>query len=774
MPQPSRDSLPTELRADASTADELQRELLISRGELEAERGRLVSMRGSWSWRVTLPLRIAGRILRRWVGPKSPSESAAQDNSPTPFLVRFAVDIPSVREFAPGQIRFYGWCLGPNDSPPSAFRIRAGRQHFSCRIKIPRPDVLAVLGVPEESLGCGFDAFVDIARGPTQIALEAQFEGIEAWRTIDEFDVIAADEAEGYDAGRWRTYRKWLLQHDQFDGAARDRLAARCAAIQNPITISVLLPAWNTPEPVLRAAIESVRRQVYPHWQLCIADDASPSPHVRGVLAEYSRLDSRIAYCVREEQGNISLATNSALDLATGQWVAFLDHDDELHPAALGCIALEVDAHPEAEMIYSDEDKVDADQRRSAPHLKPEWDAELLVGQNYVCHLVALPRKRMQEIGGLRAGLEGCQDWDLVLRATEANPRARVRHIPRLLYHWRIMVGSTALGPEEKDYVSKRAFRALREHFERTGEPIEDITPIAAGLWRVIRTVPAPAPPVSVIVPTRDKLDLLERCILSLRQHTRYPNFEIVVVDNQSAEPATIAKLREWQEAGIVRVIPYDAPFNYAALHNLVVPQCAGEFVCLLNNDTEVIEPDWLTHLMAQAVREGVGAVGALLLYPDQTIQHAGTILGLGGIGDHRHALEPRYCEGHMGRLRVAHQISAVTGACLVVRKSSYLEAGGMDEENLAVTYNDVDFCLRLIEHGYRNIWTPLAVLIHHESASRGLADTPEKRARFRRELQYMRDRWGERLLHDPAYNPNCTLQHKDGGLAAVPRLEPW
>ncbi len=386
-------------------------------------------------------------------------------------------------------------------------------------------------------------------------------------------------------------------------------------------------------------------------------------------------------------------------------------------------MALEIAAHPDVELIYTDEDKVDVDGRRSSPHFKPDWDPELLVGQNYVCHLVALPRERMRAIGGLRAGFEGCQDWDLVLRATEASPRAKVRHVPRVLYHWRIMVGSTALGPDEKDYVSKRAERALREHFERTAEPIDDIQPVAAGLWRIVRSVPQPEPLVSILIPTRDRIDLLERCVESVRAVTRYSNFEILIVDNQSTDPATVAKLREWHETGHARVVPFDAPFNYSALHNFSVPQCAGELICLLNNDTEAFEPDWLTHMVAQATREGVGAVGAMLLYPDNTIQHAGTILGLGGIGDHRHAREPRYCEGHMGRLRVAHQLSAVTAACMVFRKSVYLQAGGMDERNLEVTYNDVDFCLRLLELG----------LPQHLDAARGALSSRVRVARFRR-----------------------------------------
>ena len=765
--------------------DRLHHEVAESAHHLEVERGRVASMQSSWSWRLTLPLRILARLIRR-LRPISGSSSAATliepsgvaeispHSSPLVFPGRFALDLPSIREFAPGEIRFIGWCLGPGEIPPTALRVRADDKIFPARCDLPRPDVLTGIGAGAKSLRCGFDAFVTLARGPSQITIEGRFPGDTDWQRIDAFEVLAAHDAEGYDNREWRAYREWLKRNDLFDRPARARLAARCAAITNPVTISVLLPTWNTPEKLLRAAIESIRDQVYLHWQLCIVDDASDAGHVRSILAEYAALDPRIVYMIRPERGNISLATNSALELATGDWTTFLDHDDELHPAALSCLALEVAAYPNAELIYTDEDKIDADRRRSSPHFKTDWDPELLVGQNYVCHLAAYPTARLREIGGLRAGFEGCQDWDLVLRATRADATAKVRHIPRVLYHWRIGQGSTALAHDEKDHISERAERALREHFVRTGEPIDDIKLIAAGQWQIVRSVPRPKPLVSIVIPTRDQIDLLERCVESIREKTRYPHFEIVIVDNQSTDPRAVAKLQEWQQSGAVRVMAYDAPFNYSGLHNQAVPQCAGEFICLLNNDTEVIAADWLHHLVAQAMRPGVGAAGAMLLYPDDTIQHAGVILGLGGIGDHRHAREPRYCEGHMGRLRIAHQISAVTAACVVFRKAHFEAAGGLDESNLQVAYNDVDFCLRLLELGYRNIWTPLALLYHHESASRGYEDTIERRNRFRAELDYMRQRWGTRLEHDPAHNPNVTLNHKDDGLAAIPRVEPW
>lgn len=757
---------------------ELGRNLEIATRQIQTERGRVESMRRSLSWRLTLPFRV---LQRAWSGrstappPPAPVTSPAAARAAEPGEVEFQwhLDQPSPDQIHEGQIRFRGWCLDAGGRPFSRLRIHAGADAVESGVHLPRPDVVMLLGLAPASLRCGFDLRVTIPRGSAGVTIEALNERDLRWRTMEVLEVAGAASRGGGD-DEAAPYRAWLAQHDRFDNVARGRLVARCQALATPPRISILMPTWETAELWLRAAIESVRNQAYAHWQLCIADDASTAPHVRRILEEYSRLDARIVHVVRPERGHISAATNRALELADGDWITFLDHDDELHPAALACLALEIAAHPEAELIYTDEDKLDEAGRRSTPYFKPDWNPELIIGQNFVCHLAAYPAARLRALGGLRVGFEGCQDWDLVLRATAARADARVRHIPRVLYHWRMLPESTARDHGVKSYVIAAGERTLREHFTRAGLPATRLDVNASGHWRASYPLPEPAPLVSVLIPTRNQLEHLRRCVDSIRAKTDYPNYEIVVVDNQSDDSATREQLAHWERSGGVRVLPYDAPFNYAALHNFAVPKCRGELICLLNNDTEVISPRWLRELAGHAIRPSVGAVGAMLLYPDDTIQHAGIFVGIGGVAEHPYHREPRDSGGQMSRLLVAQNLSAVTGACLMIRASLYAEAGGLDETNLAIAYNDVDFCLRLVALGYRNVWTPLAVLYHHESVSRGYEDTPEKVARFRREYDYMRQRWAARLDHDPAYNPNLTLQHTDFGLAREPRVDPW
>ena len=744
---------------------DLRRQLAAANVLAETERGRVESMRRSLSWQFTLPFRVLYRALSG-ARPRGPLPSPA-----TPGF-RWHLDQPSTDQVHPGPVRFIGWCLDAADHPVSRIRVRAGADVVESEAGIPRPDVLMMLGVPPTSLRCGFDVRVQIPRDRVEISVEAQFHGDKAWRTIEILRDAAPHLPDDRDGNS--SYLAWIAQNDRFDNAARGRLAARTHALGQPPIISILVPTWETAEPWLRAAIESVRGQAYPHWQLCIADDASAAPHVRAILEEYARSDPRIVFCVRPERGHISAATNSALELARGDWITFLDHDDELHPAALACLALEIAAHPDAELIYTDEDKIDIEGRRSTPYFKPDWNPELIIGQNFVCHLAAYPAERLRALGGMRIGFEGCQDWDLVLRATGARNDARVRHIPRVLYHWRMLPGSTALDHGAKEYVIAAGERTLREHFERIDLPKTLLAVNESGHWRASYPLPDPPPLISILIPTRNQRGHLERCVESVRTKTTYPNFEIIVVDNQSDDPATLELLALWERESTVRVLRYDAPFNYAALHNFAVPKCSGELICMLNNDTEVISPRWLHEMAGHAIRPTTGAVGAMLLYPDGTIQHAGIFVGVGGVADHPFKREPRECRGQMSRLHVTQNLSAVTGACLLVRKALYVEAGGLDERNLAVAYNDVDFCLRLLEIGYRNVWTPLAVLYHHESLSRGYEDTPQKLARLRGEFDYMRARWSAQLDHDPAYNPNLTLERNDFGLSAQPRVERW
>lgn len=552
-------------------------------------------------------------------------------------------------------------------------------------------------------------------------------------------------------------YAEWVRRYDTVDARDLPLLAQRAGSLAVKPLISLILPVYETPERWLRRCLDSVLSQAYPNWELCIADDASSSPHVGRVLREYQARDSRIRVAFRETNGHISEASNTALALARGEFVGLLDHDDELRPHALLEMAQAIAEHPRARLLYSDEDKIDADGRRFQPNFKPGWNPDLLLSQNYVCHFTVIRADLVRATGGFRTGFEGSQDHDLFLRCAARLADDEVHHVSRVLYHWRAVEGSTALARGEKDYASAAGARAVAEHV-RAIDSAARVEELPHGHYRVRWSLPDPAPRVSIIVPTRDRADLLRACVDSVTRLTRYPDFELVVVDNRSSEPDALAYLASLRAEGRARILSYDAPFNYSALNNWAVAQCDGAVLCLLNNDVEAIEAGWLEEMVVHALRPGVGAVGAMLFYPDDTIQHAGVILGLGGIANHafvgRAAGDPGYC----ARAWATQNLSAVTGACLVVRRDAFAQVGGLDER-LQVAFNDIDFCLRLRQAGYRNVWTPFAKLYHHESASRGSDADAQKRARFLGEVRLMEERWGRILEDDPAYNPNLSLE---------------
>ncbi len=525
------------------------------------------------------------------------------------------------------------------------------------------------------------------------------------------------------------------------------------------------MPTYNTPAPLLCEAIDSVLSQIYPHWQLCIADDASTAPHVREILTEYAQGDSRIRLVLREENGHISAATNSAFGTAEGDWIALLDHDDILRPHALAEVALEIERHPDAELIYSDEDKLDMRGRRYDAYFKPDFSRELFRSQNYLNHLTVHRAANIRAVGGWRKGFEGSQDYDINLRILERIDQCRIRHIPKILYHWRAVEGSTATAGGEKNYAYDAGLRALREHAERLKLPAVVEPAPDTPFYRMHFSVPRPAPLVSLIIPTRDKVELLRGCIDSIRRKTTYAAYEIIVVDNGSVEPATLAYFEEIARLDNVRILSWDKPFNYSAINNHAVSEANGEIVGLVNNDIEVISPDWLTEMVSWAAQEDIGCVGAKLYYADDTVQHAGVVLGIGGVAGHSHKHYPRVHRGYFSRLKVLQNLSAVTAACLIVRKDVYESVGGLNEVDLTVAFNDVDFCLRVREAGYANVWTPYAELYHLESVSRGVEDSVEKQERFRKEVNFMMNRWGSALTTDPAYSANLTLLREDFSL---------
>lgn len=549
-------------------------------------------------------------------------------------------------------------------------------------------------------------------------------------------------------------YQLWLQKHRTSEEDLERLRAAQATWRYRPL-VSVVMPVYDVEQVWLERAIESILAQVYPNWELCIADDASTAPHVQETIRRFAARDGRIRTARLPQNLGIGGASNAALALATGQFVALLDHDDELEPEALYEVVKLLQAYPEADMIYSDEDKLAPDGRRVAPFFKPDWSPDMFRSHMYTCHLGVYRKSLVDQIGGFRTGYDGSQDYDLVLRLIEHTDK--IFHIPKVLYHWRAIAGSTARAPREKDRAYEAGIRALREHLERTGTDAVVEEGKWHGSYRVRYRIEG-RPLVSIIVPTKDRPDLLERCVRSIEERSTYPSYEIVIVDNQSAAHATLEWLADAERRKRARVLRFRAPFNFSAINNFAVARARGDHVVLLNNDTEVLSPEWLEAMLEHSQRKEIGAVGAKLLYPDGSVQHAGVILGLGGVAGHSHRGWAGSDPGYFGIVDTIRNYSAVTFACAMIRKAVYEEVGGMNERELGVAFNDVDFCLRIRAAGYRIAYTPYAELYHHESASRGYELNPN-------EVAYMRKTWEWELARDPYYNPNLTTVREDFSL---------
>jgi len=589
-------------------------------------------------------------------------------------------------------------------------------------------EVIGIVALPK-----GFSAFRD-AQGPRPQESERQLR---------------------YDA--WCDKRDFVLERD------RAELETRIAGMAQRPVISIIMPVCDPSVDYLNAAIRSVVEQVYPDWQLCIADDASTKPEVLEALRRAAASDARIDVVFRDERGHISRASNSALERARGDWIACLDHDDTLAPHALAEIALAAEANSDLRLIYSDEDKIDEQGRRFDPHFKPDWSPDLFHSVNYVNHLTAYRREDIVALGGWRIGVEGSQDYDLLCRVIERVPETAIHHLPLVLYHWRAIAGSTALNTGEKNYAVEAGLKVLREHAERAGIAADVEMLPDYPFYRFRYRIPDPAPLVTIIIPTRNGLDLVERCIGSIRARTDYPSYEIILVDNQSDDPAALAYFDELRRSDDVRVLDHPKPFNFSEINNRAAREARGEILAFLNNDMEILNEDWLSEMVGHAVRPEVGCVGAKLFYPDGRIQHGGVIIGIGGMAGHAHLYVPGDAAGYYGRLVVAQNLSAVTGAAMVMRRAVFEEVGGFEEENLAVALNDIDLSLKIRAAGYRIIWTPFARMIHYESVTRGLdKDDPVRRARHDREKAYMRSVWGETLNRDPYYSPHLETQSAD------------
>jgi glycosyltransferase involved in cell wall biosynthesis len=570
-------------------------------------------------------------------------------------------------------------------------------------------------------------------------------------------------ERHRVDGEQYADYGAWCARYST--AAPRDA-AARVAALAARPRFSVLLPVHDPPVAFLDAAIASVKEQAYPDWELCIVDDASADPAVRERLAA-AAADPRVRHARREVNGGIAQATNDALAMASGDFCAFLDHDDVLAADALLHMAEAVAAQPDVEMLFSDEDRLDAEGARAAPYFKPAWDGEWIRTTNCVLHFTVVRTSTLRELRGLRTGIDGAQDWDLVLRLEERAGRSRIVRVPHVLYHWREIPGSTAAAAFEKPALAAAQRSVIEASLARRGEKAA-LTHETSG-WRVAYALPDPPPLVSIVIPTRDRVELLRACIGSIVERTDYASYEIVLVDNDSRDAAACAYLDELAGKGTARVVRYPHAFNYSALCNLGVREARGALVALMNNDIEIASRGWLAELASLAVRPHAGLAGATLFYPDGTLQHAGVILGLNGVGDRPWIGTPRGFAGPYGRARAVREVSAMITACAVVARDRYLAAGGMDE-SLAVSCNDLDLCLRLTSIGLRHVVSPFAELVHHESASRGYADDPANEKLSRDEEERFTEAWRKEIAEDPLYNPNLALKGRAYDLAWPPR----
>lgn len=559
------------------------------------------------------------------------------------------------------------------------------------------------------------------------------------------------------------SYKKWIEFVEGQSLPAKNEVGEALNCMRTKPLISVVMPVYNPPAEYLRSCIDSVVNQSYPNWEFCIADDNSSSSHVKEILKEYEAKDSRIRVIFREKNGHISRATNSALEIARGDFVALLDHDDLLPEHALYYVAEAINKNPDAQIIYSDEDKIDKFGNRFEPHFKSDWNPDLFFSQNYISHLGVYRRDLIQRVNGFRVGVEGSQDYDLLLRCLPHTDAVNIIHIPKILYHWRALEGSTALNSGEKSYTTVAGITALSDYFKQTGQnDVEVEGGLIPNTYRIRWPIPKLAPLVSLLIPTRDRKDITEVAVRSILEKTAYLNFEIIIIDNGSVELQTLEWFEEIQKDSRVRIVRYDKPFNYSAINNFGEKFANGTILGLVNNDVEVISPEWMNEMVSHALRPEIGCVGAKLYFHNDTIQHAGVILGIGGVAGHSHKYCQRNDYGYFSRLHLTQALSAVTAACLFVRREVFVKVGGLDEINLSVAFNDVDFCLKVRDAGYRNLWTPFAELYHYESISRGAEDNPEKISRFQREVSYMLKKWGSELKIDPFYNPNLTNIKED------------
>lgn len=554
-------------------------------------------------------------------------------------------------------------------------------------------------------------------------------------------------------------YEAWFARHKADKRVLRRRKHASFA--QKPL-ISIVIPLYCTPLPYLKELIESVRRQSYENWQLCLAD-GSPDDKAKEFLEKHYGREKRIVYQKLKENGGISANTNAAAELAKGEYLMFCDHDDTLEPDALYEIVKAIN-DTDADVVYTDEDKVSMDgQHYFDPNFKPDFNLFRLRENNYICHIFVVRKSLTDETGMLRSEFDGAQDFDFILRCCEK--AKKITHIPKVLYHWRCHMDSTAADPSSKAYAYEAGRKAIREHYQRMGIDAKVDMTERPGWYRSHIKVQG-NPMVSIIIPNKDHTDDLELCLFSMSRKSTYRNYEVLIVENNSEKEETFEYYKKLPERyPKVRVLTWEKEFNYSAINNFAAEEAQGEYLLFLNNDVEILTPDWIEEMLQNCQQENVAAVGAKLYYPDDTIQHAGVVLGLGGIAGHIMCRASREDPGYFGRMISVQEISAVTAACMMVKKSEFDSVKGFDE-TFQVAFNDIDLCMKFRAAGKKIVFTPYAELYHYESKSRGLEDTPEKQFRFDKEVKRFQEKWAQQLeMGDPYYSPNLSVTEGDCSL---------
>ena len=641
---------------------------------------------------------------------------------------------------------------------------------LDCRIsRGRRPDVVERRNLDEEyktqEIGFRISAALPEIKGG-EIILHFCGDSVTKTYTIDIEELRKQNKPKGFlsrlfgkESVAEGGYEAWLARHKVDKRTLRRQKHAAFA--QKPL-ISIVIPLYCTPLPYLKELLESVRRQSYGNWQLCLAD-GSPDDKAKEFIEKHYGREKRIVYRKLEENGGISVNTNEAVALAAGEYLMLCDHDDTLEPDALYEIVKAIN-DTGADVLYTDEDKVSMDGRHYFdPNFKPDFNLFRLRENNYICHIFVVKKSLTDETGLLRSEFDGAQDFDFILRCCEK--AQKITHIPKVLYHWRCHMDSTAADPSSKAYAYEAGRKAVREHYQRLGIDAKVEMTERPGWYRSHVKVQG-NPLISVIIPNKDHTDDLELCLFSMTRKSTYRNYEILIVENNSEKEETFEYYRKLPDRyPKARVLTWEKEFNYSAINNFAAKEAKGEYLLFLNNDVEILTPDWMEEMLQNCQQENVAAVGAKLYYPDDTIQHAGVVLGLGGIAGHIMCRASKEDPGYFGRMISVQEISAVTAACMMVKKSDFDAVGGLDE-TFQVAFNDIDLCMKFRAAGKKIIFTPYAELYHYESKSRGLEDTPEKQFRFDKEVKRFQEKWAQQLeMGDPYYSPNLSVTEGDCSL---------